>query len=100
MSKMEGAPPAPLALRLLLLVALPAPGWLTMGTREPPPQPSGAPLDGIKINVTTLKDDGEVSKEQVCFLFITFLIYQLANCNAVYFIFIVFVHFLLLYQNT
>uniref|UniRef100_A0A8D2DKE2 GINM1 protein n=1 Tax=Sciurus vulgaris TaxID=55149 RepID=A0A8D2DKE2_SCIVU len=36
-----------------------------MGTREPPPQPSGAPLDGIKINVTTLKDDGEVSKEQV-----------------------------------
>ncbi|MBZ3877386.1 Glycoprotein integral membrane protein 1 [Sciurus carolinensis] len=62
---MEGAPSAPLALRLLLLVALPAPGWLTTGTREPPPQPSGAPLDGIKINVTTLKDDGEVSKEQV-----------------------------------
>ncbi|KAM5165796.1 glycoprotein integral membrane protein 1 [Callospermophilus lateralis] len=62
---MDGAPPARLALRLLLLLALPAFGWLTTNAREPPPELSGAPRDGIKINVTTLKDDGEVSKEQV-----------------------------------
>uniref|UniRef100_A0A8C9A3Y9 Glycosylated integral membrane protein 1 n=1 Tax=Prolemur simus TaxID=1328070 RepID=A0A8C9A3Y9_PROSS len=61
---MEGAPPGPFALRLLLLVALPAAGWLTTGAPEPPP-PSRAPQDGIRINVTTMKDNGEVSKEQV-----------------------------------
>ncbi|XP_010329731.2 glycoprotein integral membrane protein 1 isoform X1 [Saimiri boliviensis] len=61
---MEGAPPAPIALRLLLFVALPAAGWLTTGAPEPPPL-SRAPQDGIRINVTTLKDDGEVSKQQV-----------------------------------
>lgn len=61
---MEGAPPA-LALQLVLLLALPATGWLTTNAREPPPEPSAAPQDGIKINVTTLKDDGEISKEQV-----------------------------------
>ncbi|XP_023044191.1 glycoprotein integral membrane protein 1 isoform X2 [Piliocolobus tephrosceles] len=61
---MEGAPPGPLALRLLLFVALPAAGWLTTGAPEPPPL-SGAPQDGIRINVTTLKDDGDISKQQV-----------------------------------
>ncbi|XP_017361239.1 glycoprotein integral membrane protein 1 isoform X2 [Cebus imitator] len=61
---MEGAPGALLALRLLLFVALPAAGWLTTGAPEPPPL-SRAPQDGIRINVTTLKDDGEVSKQQV-----------------------------------
>ncbi|XP_062953796.1 glycoprotein integral membrane protein 1 isoform X2 [Cynocephalus volans] len=60
---MEGASPVALALRLLLLVALPATGWLT-GAPEPLP-PSRASQDGIRINVTTLKNDGEVSKEQV-----------------------------------
>nr|KAF6341263.1 glycoprotein integral membrane 1 [Myotis myotis] len=60
---MEGAPLAPLALRLLLLATLPAAGWLQTGIPEPPPP--GAPKDSIRINVTTLKDDGEVSKEQV-----------------------------------
>ncbi|XP_017739147.1 PREDICTED: glycoprotein integral membrane protein 1 [Rhinopithecus bieti] len=64
LSKMEGAPPGPLALRLLLFVALPAAGWLTTGAPEPPPL-SGAPQDGIRINVTTLKDDGDISKQQV-----------------------------------
>ncbi|KAL4676602.1 hypothetical protein H8959_010747 [Pygathrix nigripes] len=61
---MEGAPPGPLALRLLLFVTLPAAGWLTTGAPEPPPL-SGAPQDGIRINVTTLKDDGDISKQQV-----------------------------------
>ncbi|KAI5938500.1 glycoprotein integral membrane protein 1 isoform X1 [Manis javanica] len=61
---MEGAPRAPLALRLLLLAALPVPGWLTTGTPESSP-PLQAPKDSIRIDVTTLKDDGEVSKEQV-----------------------------------
>uniref|UniRef100_I2CY96 Glycoprotein integral membrane 1 n=1 Tax=Macaca mulatta TaxID=9544 RepID=I2CY96_MACMU len=61
---MEGAPPGQLALRLLLFVALPAAGWLTTGAPEPPPL-SGAPQDGIRINVTTLKDDGDISKQQV-----------------------------------
>nr|XP_024650955.1 glycoprotein integral membrane protein 1 [Macaca nemestrina] len=42
---MEGAPPGPLALRLLLFVALPAAGWLTTGAPEPPPL-SGAPQVG------------------------------------------------------
>ncbi|XP_023609923.1 glycoprotein integral membrane protein 1 isoform X3 [Myotis lucifugus] len=60
---MEGALLAPLALRLLLLATLPAAGWLQTGIPEPPPP--GAPKDSIRINVTTLKDDGEVSKEQV-----------------------------------
>uniref|UniRef100_A0A5F7ZYD2 Glycosylated integral membrane protein 1 n=1 Tax=Macaca mulatta TaxID=9544 RepID=A0A5F7ZYD2_MACMU len=64
LSKMEGAPPGQLALRLLLFVALPAAGWLTTGAPEPPPL-SGAPQDGIRINVTTLKDDGDISKQQV-----------------------------------
>lgn len=43
-SKMEGAPLAPLALRLLLLATLPAPGWLQTGIPEPPPP--GAPKVG------------------------------------------------------
>nr|XP_020031589.1 glycoprotein integral membrane protein 1 [Castor canadensis] len=60
---MEGVPSAPLSLRLLLFVALPAAGWLTTGASKPPP--SGAPQNSIRINVTTLEDDGEVSKEQV-----------------------------------
>ncbi|XP_011821055.1 PREDICTED: glycoprotein integral membrane protein 1, partial [Mandrillus leucophaeus] len=30
-----------------------------------PPPLSGAPQDGIRINVTTLKDDGDISKQQV-----------------------------------
>ncbi|XP_004856955.1 glycoprotein integral membrane protein 1 isoform X2 [Heterocephalus glaber] len=59
---MEGREPAQLALWLLLL-ALPVAGWLT--TAAPKPSPPGAPQDGIRIDVTTLKDDGEVSKEQV-----------------------------------
>ncbi|XP_007107979.1 glycoprotein integral membrane protein 1 [Physeter macrocephalus] len=61
---MEGAPRAPLALRLLIVAALPVTGWLTTGTFEPPLLPR-SPKDSIRINVTTLKDDGEVSKEQV-----------------------------------
>ncbi|XP_016015641.2 glycoprotein integral membrane protein 1 isoform X3 [Rousettus aegyptiacus] len=61
---MEGAPVAPLALRLLLLAALPATGWLKTGTFESPPPPR-APKDSVRVNVTTLKDDGDVSKEQV-----------------------------------
>lgn len=59
---MEGALSAPLPVRLLLFVALPAAGWLTTSAPRPP---STAPQDGIRINVTTLKDHGEVSKEQV-----------------------------------
>ncbi|CAH7314176.1 glycoprotein integral membrane protein 1 isoform X1 [Phodopus roborovskii] len=59
---MEGALRAPLRVRLLLLVALPAAGWLT--SRAPGP-PSPARQDGVRINVTTLRDNGEVSKEQV-----------------------------------
>ncbi|XP_055464055.1 glycoprotein integral membrane protein 1 isoform X2 [Psammomys obesus] len=59
---MAGALSAPLPLRLLLLVALPAAGWLTTSAPGPP---STAPQDGIRINVTTMKDNGEVSKEQV-----------------------------------
>ncbi|XP_002747118.1 glycoprotein integral membrane protein 1 isoform X2 [Callithrix jacchus] len=61
---MEGTPPAPLALQLLLFVAIPVAGWLTTGAPEPLPL-SRASQDGIRINVTTLKDDGEVSKQQV-----------------------------------
>ncbi|XP_043313105.1 glycoprotein integral membrane protein 1 isoform X1 [Cervus canadensis] len=60
---MEGAPRAPLALRLFVFAALPATGWLTTGTLEPPLLPP-APKDSIRINVTTL-EDGKVSKEQV-----------------------------------
>ncbi|XP_054426075.1 glycoprotein integral membrane protein 1 [Pteronotus mesoamericanus] len=60
---MEGARLTPFALRLLLLAALPATGWPKMGTPESPPP--GAPQESIRINITTLKDDGEVSKEQV-----------------------------------
>ncbi|XP_077005343.1 glycoprotein integral membrane protein 1 [Tamandua tetradactyla] len=62
---MEGAPrasPLRLALRLLVFVALPAAGGLTTGTPETSPR---APQDSFRINVTTLKDDGEVSKKQV-----------------------------------
>ncbi|XP_069929549.1 glycoprotein integral membrane protein 1 isoform X16 [Oryctolagus cuniculus] len=59
---MEGAPPAPLALRLLVFVALPAAGWLAPSAPE---TPSRAPQDSIRINVTTLKDDGEISEAQV-----------------------------------
>ncbi|XP_004752834.1 glycoprotein integral membrane protein 1 isoform X2 [Mustela lutreola] len=61
---MEGSPPASFALRLLLLSVLPAAGWLRTATQELPLPPQ-APQDNIRINVTTLKDDGEVSKEQV-----------------------------------
>ncbi|XP_007941394.1 glycoprotein integral membrane protein 1 [Orycteropus afer afer] len=61
---MEGAHSAPLALRLLLLLllALPTAGWLTTGTPE---LLSRTPKDSIRVNVTTLTDDGQVSKEQV-----------------------------------
>lgn len=59
---MEGALSALLRLRLLLFVVLPAAGWLT--TNAPRPR-STAPQDGIRINVTTLNDNGELSKEQV-----------------------------------
>ncbi|XP_006984510.1 glycoprotein integral membrane protein 1 isoform X2 [Peromyscus maniculatus bairdii] len=60
---MEGALSAPrLPVRLLLFVALPAVGWLTTSAPRPP---STAPQDGIRINVTTLRDNGQVSKEQV-----------------------------------
>ncbi|XP_013372836.1 PREDICTED: glycoprotein integral membrane protein 1 [Chinchilla lanigera] len=59
---MEGLGPARLVLRLLLLV-LPGARWLT--TAAPEPSLPGAPQDGIRINVTTLKDDGEVSKQVV-----------------------------------
>ncbi|KAL6085646.1 hypothetical protein STEG23_034259 [Scotinomys teguina] len=59
---MEGALSAPLPVRLLLFVVLPAVGWLTTSAPGPP---STAPQDGIRINVTTLRDNGEVSKEQV-----------------------------------
>lgn len=47
---------APLVFRLLLLAALPVTGWLAT---------SVLPENSIKINVTTLSDDGEVAKEQV-----------------------------------
>ena len=46
LSKMEGAPRAPLALRLLFFAALPATGWLTTGTLEPPLLPP-APKVGL-----------------------------------------------------
>ncbi|EHA98363.1 hypothetical protein GW7_02071 [Heterocephalus glaber] len=59
---MEGREPSQLPLWLLLL-ALPMAGWLK--TAAPEPLPPRAPQDGIRIDVTTLKDDGEVSKEQV-----------------------------------
>ncbi|XP_027257854.1 glycoprotein integral membrane protein 1 isoform X4 [Cricetulus griseus] len=63
---MEGALSAPLPVRLLLLVALPAAGWLTTSAPRPPSTaPQFVLQDGIRINVTTLKDNGEVSKEQV-----------------------------------
>ncbi|XP_036349698.2 glycoprotein integral membrane protein 1 [Ochotona princeps] len=62
---MEGARPAPLALRLFLLAALPASGWWATGAPESPQPPSRAPQDSIRVNVTTLKDDGEVSNAQV-----------------------------------
>ncbi|XP_006891737.1 PREDICTED: glycoprotein integral membrane protein 1 [Elephantulus edwardii] len=58
---MEGAALAPLVLRLLLLLALPGAARLTRAP-EPPPQ---TPKDNIRVNVTTLMDDGQVSKEQV-----------------------------------
>ncbi|KAM6180939.1 glycoprotein integral membrane protein 1 isoform 2-T2 [Erethizon dorsatum] len=72
---MEGSESVPLALRLLLLV-LPAAGWLMTAALEPSPPGAPQPVvasehlklsgeGGIRINVTTLKDDGEVSKEQV-----------------------------------
>ncbi|XP_031236207.1 glycoprotein integral membrane protein 1 isoform X2 [Mastomys coucha] len=59
---MEGAVLAPLPVRLLLFVALPAAAWLTTSAPRPP---STAPQDGIRINVTTLNNSGGVSKEQV-----------------------------------
>ncbi|XP_004368896.1 glycoprotein integral membrane protein 1 [Trichechus manatus latirostris] len=59
---MEGALLALFALRLLLLLALPTAGWLTTGVSE---LLSQAPKDSIRVNVTTLTDDGQVSKEQV-----------------------------------
>lgn len=39
LSKMEGSPPAPFALRLLLLAVLPAAGWLMTVTNELPQPP-------------------------------------------------------------
>ncbi|XP_037376453.1 glycoprotein integral membrane protein 1 [Talpa occidentalis] len=63
---MEGRPRAPLALRLLLLASLPAAGGLAVaGPAEPRPLPPRALQDGFRINVTTLKDDGEITKLQV-----------------------------------
>ncbi|XP_028620223.1 glycoprotein integral membrane protein 1 isoform X1 [Grammomys surdaster] len=59
---MEGALSAPLPVRLLLFLVLPAAGWLT--TSAPRPS-STAPQDAIRIDVTTLNDNGELSKEQV-----------------------------------
>ncbi|XP_060061351.1 glycoprotein integral membrane protein 1 isoform X2 [Erinaceus europaeus] len=59
---MEGRAPAPLAVRLLLLASLPAAVWLWTGSPEPPP---GAAQDAIRIPVTTLKEDGGLSTEQV-----------------------------------
>ncbi|XP_023561552.1 glycoprotein integral membrane protein 1 isoform X2 [Octodon degus] len=59
---MERPEPAPVALWLLLLL-LPVAGRVI--TAVPEPSLPGAPEGGIRINVTTLKDDGEVSKEQV-----------------------------------
>ncbi|XP_036622687.1 glycoprotein integral membrane protein 1 [Trichosurus vulpecula] len=63
---MEGAPlSAPLRLLLLLLLPLhPAPGRLLAGAAEPPPAASFT-QDTIKINVTTLGDDGELHEKQV-----------------------------------
>ncbi|KAM5229338.1 glycoprotein integral membrane protein 1 [Ctenodactylus gundi] len=61
---MEGSARTLLALPLLLLLVLPAARGLTTGAPAPSP-PRRAPQDGIRINVTTLKDDGEVSKQQV-----------------------------------
>ncbi|KAM4866287.1 glycoprotein integral membrane protein 1 isoform 2-T3 [Thomomys bottae] len=52
-----------LALLRLLFLALPAVGWLTTGTPSPPS--SEALQDGVRINVTILKGDGVVLKEQV-----------------------------------
>lgn len=64
-SKMEDAPVPPLVLLRPLIRLLPVAGWLKTGTPEPPLPPLRAPRDSIRINVTTLKDDGEVSKKQV-----------------------------------
>ncbi|XP_044531396.1 glycoprotein integral membrane protein 1 [Gracilinanus agilis] len=64
-TKMEGAPlPAPLLLLLFLLPLLPAPGRLLAGASEPPSAASFT-QDNIKINVTTLEDDGELHEKQV-----------------------------------
>ncbi|XP_053447567.1 glycoprotein integral membrane protein 1 [Nycticebus coucang] len=62
---MVGARPGPLALQLLLLVVLPAAARLTTGAPEPLPLSSRAPQAGIRINVTTVKDDGETLEMQV-----------------------------------
>ena len=62
LSKMEGGLSAPLSVRLLLFIALPAAGWLTTNAPRPP---STAPQNGIQINVTTLSKSGEESEEQV-----------------------------------
>ncbi|XP_023369270.1 glycoprotein integral membrane protein 1 [Otolemur garnettii] len=62
---MVGTRRAPLALQLLLLVVLPAAARLTTGAPEPLPLSSRAPQAGIRINVTTVQDDGETSKIQV-----------------------------------
>ncbi|XP_004702011.1 glycoprotein integral membrane protein 1 [Echinops telfairi] len=59
---MEAASSASSALRLLLLLALPTAGWLTTGAPGPP---SRAPQDSIRVNITTLTDDRQVSKKQV-----------------------------------
>ncbi|XP_068925812.1 glycoprotein integral membrane protein 1 [Petaurus breviceps papuanus] len=63
---MEGAPQSA-SLRLLLLLLLPwlpAPGRLLARAAEPPPAASFT-QDNIKINVTTLEDDGELHEKQV-----------------------------------
>ncbi|XP_020842250.1 glycoprotein integral membrane protein 1 [Phascolarctos cinereus] len=62
---MEGAPlSAPLRLLLLLPPLLLAPGQLLAGAAGPLPAASFT-QDSIKINVTTLEDDGEFHEKQV-----------------------------------
>ncbi|XP_007484769.3 glycoprotein integral membrane protein 1 isoform X1 [Monodelphis domestica] len=64
---MEGAPPSAPLLLLVLLLLLPllqAPGRLLAGASEPPSAASFT-QDNIKINVTTLEDDGELHEKQV-----------------------------------
>ncbi|KAM8999960.1 glycoprotein integral membrane protein 1 isoform X2 [Sarcophilus harrisii] len=58
--------PLPLLLRLLLLLPLlRAPGRLWVGAAETQPAAAAFSQDNIKINVTTLEDDGELHEKQV-----------------------------------